>query len=211
MGCGATTTTAAPTDAGPAPATMADSASPADAAPAELDASPAPLDSSAPIIDAAVPVCPAVYSVYGDGDASDNLGDVNPTLYASGTCGGPTEQYSAGIDGGAADGGIASTDLTITLAQSAPRSGMFVTVIHQSTPFPFEYTTCLESAGHGTGSAPGPGLPGTIALVNDAETVSFPQVQLGTNFAGDDLLFDVSLNDTAMFELNSVSCTFVKN
>jgi hypothetical protein len=150
--------------------------------------------------------------VYGDLDASDNLGSVNPTLYGSGKCSGPTEQYS-GIDAGAADGAVASTNLTVTLTQSAPRSGMFVTVIHQTTPFAFDYTTCLESAGHGTGSSPGPGLPGTIALVNDPEMESFPQVQLGTDFEGDggDLLFDVALSDTAMFELNTVNCTFVKN
>jgi hypothetical protein len=39
----------------------------------------------------------------------------------------------------------------------------------------------------------------------------FPQVQLDTNMAGNDLVFDVSLSDTAMFTLNTVSCTFVKN
>lgn len=169
-----------------------------------------PFDAGSPV-DASKTVCPSTYSVYGDTDASDNLGDVNPTLYASGTCSGPLEQYSdvdGGPDGGSGD---TATDLQVTLTQSAPRSGMFVTVIHQTTPFPFDLTTCLESAGHGTGSIAGPGMPGTAAMVNDAETESFPQVQLGTNFAGNDLLFDVALTLKAQLTLNTVACTFVKN
>jgi hypothetical protein len=150
--------------------------------------------------------------VYGDTDPSDNLGHVDPRLYASGTCSGPTEQYTDVDAGGVSpEGGIANTNLKITLQQSAPRSGMFVTHIHQTTPFPFDLTTCLESAGHGTGSAPIAGQPGTMALVNDAEQEMFPQVQLGTNLAGNDLLFDVSLSVDAMFALNKVSCTFTKN
>jgi len=164
-------------------------------------------------VDASVPVCPAVYSVYGDTDPSDNLGHVDPRLYASGTCSGPTEQL-ADIDAGTpneAGPDIASTDLTISLQQSAPGSGMFVTVIHQTTPFPFDLTTCLLSAGHGTGSSPIGGEPGTMALVNDPEDEIFPQVQLGTNLAGDDLLFDVSLSVGASFALNTVNCAFTKN
>jgi hypothetical protein len=157
-------------------------------------------------------ICPATYSVYGDTDPSDNLGHVDPRLYASGTCVGPLEQY-AGVDAGGVspEGGDTSTDLKVTLQESAPGSGMFVTVIHQTTPFPFDYTTCLESAGHGTGSAPNAAEPGTMALVNDPETISFPQVQLATNFAGTDLEFDVSLSDTGMFALNTVKCTYTKN
>jgi hypothetical protein len=174
---------------------------------AGTDASPTA--DAAPPVDAAMSVCPAVYSVYGDTDASDNLGHVNPTLYASGTCGGPTEQ-SYGLDAGV-DASIAATDLKVTLQQSSLRSGMFVTVIHQTTPFPYDLTTCLESAGHGTGSMPGPDMPGTIALVNDAEMESFPQVQLGTNFAGTDVLFDVSPSLKSNFALNNVSCTFTTN
>jgi hypothetical protein len=162
-----------------------------------------------PPVDAAMSVCPAVYSVYGDTDASDNLGHVNPTLYASGTCSGPTEQLS-GLDAGV-DASIVATDLKITLQQSSLRSGMFVTVIHQTTPFPYDLTTCLESAGHGTGSMPGPDMPGTAALVNDAEMESFPQVQLDTNFAGTDVVFDVSPTLKSNFALNSVSCTFTAN
>jgi hypothetical protein len=180
-------------------------------APASSPDAPSTSSDSASPADAAGPACPAVYSVYGDLDASDNLGMVNPTLYASGKCSGPLEQ-SSGLDAGP-DGDISSTDLEVTLTQSAPRSGMFVTHIHQTTPFAFDYTTCLESAGHGTGSLPQPGAgdPGTMALVNDPEMPFFPQVQLDTNLAGNDLVFDVSLSDTAMFTLNTVSCTFVKN
>jgi hypothetical protein len=184
--------------------------------PGTVDAS-LPLDigdaGSPSMLDSAAPLCPTVYDVYGDLDASDNLGSVNPTLYASGTCSGPIEQYrniDAGSDAG--DGGDpAATDLTVTLTQSAPRSGMFVTVIHQTTPFLFDYTTCLLSAGHGTGSDPGGGDPGTMALVNDPEDVSFPQVQLDTNMDGNDLVFDVSLSDTASFTLNTTHCVFKKN
>ncbi len=186
-------------------ARAADVGSPRDTGGVTSDASPV-ADAGR---DAAMRVCPAAYSVYGDTDPSDNLGHVDPTLYASGTCSGPTEQFS-GLDAGV-DGGFAATDLTITLQQSSLRSGMFVTVIHQTTPFPYDLTTCLESAGHGTGSMPGPDMPGTIALVNDAETESFPQVQLGTSFAGTDLLFDVSPSFSSMFELNSVACVFTKN
>jgi hypothetical protein len=169
------------------------------------DATP-PVDAPA---EAATSLCPAAYSVYGDSDASDNLGHVNPTLYASGTCSGPTEQ-SYGLDAGV-DASIAATDLKITLQQSSLRSGMFVTVIHQTTPFPYDLITCLESAGHGTGSMPGPDMPGTAALVNDAEMESFPQVQLDTNFAGTDVVFDVSPTLKSNFALNSVSCTFIPN
>jgi hypothetical protein len=168
-----------------------------------------PTADAGPPVDAAMSVCPAVYSVCGDTDASDNLGHVNPTLYASGTCSGPTEQLS-GLDAGV-DASIAATDLKITLQQSSLRSGMFVTVIHQTTPFPYDLTTCLESAGHGTGSMPGPDMPGTAALVNDAEMESFPQVQLDTNFAGTDLLFDVSPTLKSNFALNTLSCTFTAN
>lgn len=170
-----------------------------------------PIDASPPE-DAVTRVCPATYSVYGDTDPSDNLGHVDPRLYASGTCSGPTEQY-ADVDAGglSPEGGIANTDLIITLQQSAPRSGMFVTHIHQTTPFPFDLTTCLESAGHGTGSAPIGSEPGTMALVNDPEAQMFPKVQLGTNLAGQDLLFDVSPSIAATFALNKVSCTFTKN
>jgi hypothetical protein len=172
---------------------------------------PAPVDAAPP--DAGTSVCPATYSVYGDTDPSDNLGHVDPRIYASGTCTGPLEQYTD-VDAGGLhpEGGIgiASTDVKVTLQQSAPHSGMFVTTIHQTVPFAFDLTTCLESAGHGTGSAPG-GLPGTMALVNDPESVIFPQVQLGTNFAGTDLLFDVSLSGSADFTLNTVRCTFMKN
>jgi hypothetical protein len=157
-------------------------------------------------------ICPAVYSVYGDTDPSDNLGHVDPRLIASGTCGGPLEQYM-GVDAGGAspEGGDTATDLKVTLQQSAHASGMFVTVIHQTTPFAFDYTTCLESAGHGTGSTANAAEPGTMALVNDPETISFPQVQLDTNLAGTDLVFDVALSDGASFTLNSVNCTFTKN
>jgi hypothetical protein len=169
----------------------------------------APIADATPPADAAMSVCPAVYSVYGDTDASDNLGHVNPTLYASGICSGSTEEFS-GLDAGT-DAGFASTDLKVTLQQSSLRSGMFVTVIHQTIPFPYDLTTCLESAGHGTGSMPGPDMPGTIALVNDAEMESFPQVQLGTNFAGTDVLFDVSPMLKSNFALNNVSCTFTTN
>jgi hypothetical protein len=181
------------------------------------DDSGAPVDAGSDAFDAGGPVdanktaCPSTYSVYGDTDASDNLGHVNPTLYASGTCSGPLEQYEdvdGGPDGGSGD---RATDLQVTLTQSAPRSGMFVTVIHQTTPFAFDFTTCLESAGHGTGSMPGPDMPGTAAMVNDPEIESFPQVQLDTNFAGNDLVFDVALSLKAQFTLNSVSCTFTKN
>jgi hypothetical protein len=171
----------------------------------------APVDASA---DAGTPVCPSVYSVYGDTDPSDNLGHVDPRLYASGTCGGPTEQLSD-IDAGPslsdAEPDIAATDLKISLQQSAPGSGMFVTVIHQTTPFPFDLTTCLMSAGHGTGSSPIGTEPGTMALVNDPEDEIFPQVQLDTNLAGDDLIFDVALSVDSSFTLNTVSCAFTKN
>ncbi len=163
--------------------------------------------------DASAPVCPSVYSVYGNTDPSANLGHVDPRLYASGTCRGPTEQLW-GIDAGtASEAGpdIASTDLTISLQQSAPGSGMFVTVIHQTTPFSFDLTTCLMSAGLGTGSSPIGTEPGTMALVNDPENKLFPQVQLGTNLAGDDLLFDVSVTVDSSFALNTVNCTFTKN
>jgi hypothetical protein len=173
---------------------------------------PATVDAAPP--DAGTSVCPASYSVFGDTDPSDNLGGVDPRLYASGTCTGPTEQY-ADVDAGtlSSEGGIgiASTDLSVALQQSAPHSGMFVTTIHQTVPFAFDLTTCLESAGHGTGSMPSPGLPGTIALVNDPQSVIFPQVQLGTNFAGTDLVFDVSLSDSSDFALNTVHCVFIKN
>jgi hypothetical protein len=169
----------------------------------------APAEDSTSPQDSAVGPCPAVYSVYGDMDASDNLGGVNPTLYASGTCGGATEQFS-GVDAGT-DASFGSTDLKVTLQQSSLRSGMFVTKIHQTTPFPFDLTTCLQSAGHGTGSKPGACMPGTLALVNDPEMPMFPQVQLGTNFGGTNPLFDVALSDHASFGLGDVSCTFVEN
>jgi hypothetical protein len=166
---------------------------------------------AAPPKDAAMSVCPAVYSVEGTASPADNLGGIDPRLYASGSCNGPTEQYEDIADASVGPNGDAPTDLTVTLQQSAPRSGMFVTVIHQTTPFPFYLTTCLESAGHGTGSLPQAGQPGTMALVNDPNDEVFPQVQLDTNLDGTDLLFDVSPSLHSMFTLNTVTCNFTKN
>lgn len=172
----------------------------------------APFDSGGSF-DAGPPnaTCPAHYSVYGDQDAADNLGNVNPTLIASASCTATGEQWG--------DGGFSSTDFTMTFAQSSPRSGMFMATLHQTTPFPYDLTVCLEPDGPRTGSAPKTpgGNDGTMFLTNVPEDRTpynqYPKVSFDTNFKAtpDPDFLMVTLDAMQGFGIGAVSCTFVKN
>jgi hypothetical protein len=158
--------------------------------------------------------CPAQYSVYGDQDASDNLGAVNPTLVASASCAATFEQM-AGLDGG-----YGATDFTMTFMQSSARSGMFMATIHQTTPFPYDLSVCLIPDGPGTGSkATSAGAnDGTMILTNVPEDYqpwgAAPKVVYDTNFGASpqpDFLTVTLDQDGGTFDLGSVKCTFTKN
>ena len=170
------------------------------------------VDGSLPGVDAGPPnaQCPAHYSVYGNADA--NLGAVNPTLIAAGTCTATTEQY--------ADGGFGPTDFTMTFMQSSQRSGMFMATLHQTTPFPYDLTVCLEPDGPNTGSKPTMpgGNDGTMILTNVPEDAKpwtqYPKVTYDTNFQpsrqyGD--FMDVAIDAQQRISLGKVTCTFTDN
>jgi hypothetical protein len=159
-------------------------------------------------------MCPAQYSVYGDQDASDNLGAVNPTLIASASCTATFEQM-AGLDGG-----YGATDFTMTLTQSSTRSGMFMATLHQTTPFAYDLTVCLLPDGPGTGSKPtSPGAnDGTMILTNVPEDYqpygAAPKIIFDTTLGASpksDFLTATLDQDAGTFDLGAVKCSFTKN
>ncbi len=172
------------------------------------------VDGSQQAVDAGPPNahCPAHWSVYGNQDAASDLGGVNPTLIASGMCTATNEQF--------ADGGFGPTDFTMTFAQSSGRSGLFMATLHQTTPFPYDLSVCLESDGPTTGSKPTSpgGTDGTMILTNVPEDASpndqYPRVIYDTNFQPNRLygdFMDITLDAQQHISMGKVACTFTSN
>lgn len=187
-------TTSANDDAGSDARQQADGSSPADAG--------MPKDSGN---DA---VCPDHWQVYGDTNPADNLGHVDPRAIASGEC--HAVQESLG------DGGFAPTDFTLTMAQSAPSSGMFVTHVVQTTPFPIDRVVCFQSSGPNTGAAGYPDDGGLMCLTDVPEDhVPWdPNVVMFTNLEDSDAGVFVDLNQSmpdASAAVTNGSCRFTKN
>lgn len=173
----------------------------------DFDASQKAVDAGPPNAD-----CPAHWSVYGNQDAASDLGGVNPTLIASASCTATNEQF--------ADGGFGPTDFTMTFAQSSARSGMFMATLHQTTPFPYDLTVCLEPDGPNTGSKPTSpgGTDGTMILTNVPEDAvpydQYPKVTFDTNFQPDRRFgdfMDITLDAQQRISMGKVTCTFTSN
>jgi hypothetical protein len=166
-------------------------------------------DSGSAIFDAGPDViCPQHWEVYGSTDPSSDLGHVDPRLTASGECHGSFEDIS--------DGGFAPSDFTMTLTQSAPGSGMFVTQLSQTIPFALNRTVCLQSSGPNTGAAGYPDDGGQMCLtdVTEDQIPWDPNVVTFTNLEDSDAGAFINLNQSADGGAASVTngwCRFVKN
>jgi hypothetical protein len=165
-------------------------------------------DGGSAIVDAGPDaICPGHWEVYGATDPSDDLGHVDPRLIASGECHGVSEEFS--------DAGFAPSDFTMTLTQSAPGSGMFVTQVAQTTPFVLSRTVCLQSSGPNTGAAGYPDDGGQMCLtdVTEDQIPWDPNLVTFTNLEDSDSGLFVSLNQSteAGVTVNNGWCRFVKN
>jgi hypothetical protein len=166
-------------------------------------------DSGLPIADAGPDaICPQQWDVYGNTDPSSDLGHVDPRLIASGECHGPSEELS--------DAGFATADFTMTMTQSAPGSGMFVTQISQTIPFALNRTVCLQSSGPNTGSAGYPDDGGQMCLtdVTEDQIPWDPNVVTFTNLEDSDAGVFINLNQSTDGGAASVTngwCRWVKN
>jgi hypothetical protein len=153
-------------------------------------------------------ICPQQWEVYGSTDPSSDLGHVDPRLIASGECHGPFEELS--------DGGFPPSDFTMTMTQSAPGSGMFVTQLSQTIPFPINRTVCLLSSGPNTGAAGYPDDGGLMCLTDVAEDQIpwDPNVVTFTNLENSDAGAFINLNqstDGGSAAVTNGWCRWVKN
>jgi hypothetical protein len=153
-------------------------------------------------------ICPQAWDVYGNTDPSSDLGHVDPRLIASGECYGSFEEFS--------DAGGAPADFTMTMTQSAPGSGMFVTQLSQTIPFALNRTVCLQSSGPNTGSAGYPDDGGQMCLtdVTEDQIPWDPNVVTFTNLEDSDAGVFINLNQSTDGGAASVTngwCRWVKN
>ncbi|MEO7110216.1 MAG: hypothetical protein ABI183_07260 [Polyangiaceae bacterium] len=166
-------------------------------------------DSGVPVLDAGSDaICPQQWEVYGSTDPSSDLGHVDPRLIASGECHGAFEELS--------DGGFAPSDFSMTLTQSAPSSGMFVTQLSQTIPFPITRTVCLQSSGPNTGAAGYPDDGGLMCLtdVTEDQIPWDPNVVTFTNLEDSDAGAFINLNQSSDGGAAAVTngwCRWVKN
>lgn len=152
-------------------------------------------------------ICPDHWKVYGATDPSDNLGHVDPRSVASGECHASVEQLS--------DGGVGPTDFALTLTQSAHGSGMFVTDLAQTMPFPLHRTVCLQSSGPNTGAAGYPDDGGLMCLtdVTEDQIPWDPNLVTFTNLEDADggVFIDIGQSTEAGASVSNAWCRFVRN